>query len=35
MKVLLIYNPFAGHGRAKKILHEVECLHLAIEVFWK
>ena len=24
MKVLLIYNPFAGHGRAKKILPEVE-----------
>ncbi len=24
MKVLLIYNPFAGHGRAQKILPEVE-----------
>ena len=24
MKVLLVYNPFAGHGRAKKILPEVE-----------
>ena len=24
MKILLIYNPFAGHGRAKKILPEVE-----------
>jgi YegS/Rv2252/BmrU family lipid kinase len=24
MKVLLIYNPFAGHGRAKKILPQVE-----------
>ena len=24
MKILLIYNPFAGHGRAKKILSEVE-----------
>ncbi len=24
MKVLLIYNPFAGHGRAKKILPDVE-----------
>jgi len=24
MKVLLIYNPFAGHGRAKKILPEIE-----------
>ncbi len=24
MKVLLIYNPFAGHGQAKKILPEVE-----------
>jgi len=24
MKVLLVYNPFAGHGRAQKILPEVE-----------
>jgi len=24
MKILLVYNPFAGHGRAKKILPEVE-----------
>jgi YegS/Rv2252/BmrU family lipid kinase len=24
MKVLLVYNPFAGHGRAKNILPEVE-----------
>jgi len=24
MKILLIYNPYAGHGRAKKLLHEVE-----------
>jgi len=24
MKILLIYNPFAGHGRAKKILPQVE-----------
>ena len=24
MKVLLIYNPFAGHGQAKKLLPKVE-----------
>jgi diacylglycerol kinase family enzyme len=35
MKVLQAYNPFAGHSKAKKILPEVECLHQAIEVFWK
>ena len=35
MKVLLEYNPFAGYGRAKKILPEIKCLHQDIEVFWK
>jgi len=24
LKLLLIYNPYAGHGRAKKILHQVQ-----------
>ena len=24
MKILLVYNSFAGHGRAKKILPQVE-----------
>lgn len=28
MKVLLVYNPFAGHGRAQKILPEVEACFL-------
>ncbi len=28
MKVLLVYNPFAGHGRAQKILPEVEAYFL-------
>ena len=35
MRVLLIYNPFAGYDKAIKILPEVKCLHQAIEVFWK
>ena len=35
MRVLFVYNLFAGYGRAKKILPEVECLHQAIEVFRK
>lgn len=28
MKVLLVYNPLAGHGRAQKILPEVEACFL-------
>lgn len=28
MKVLLVYNPYAGHGRAQKILPEVEACFL-------
>jgi diacylglycerol kinase (ATP) len=26
MKLLLVYNPFAGHGRAKKLLPQIEAL---------
>jgi len=32
MKVLLVYNPFAGHGRAQKILPEVEAYFLEKEI---
>ncbi len=35
MRVLLVYNLFAGYGKAIKILPEVEYLHQDIEVFWK
>lgn len=32
VKILLIYNPFAGHGRARKILPEVEALFTEHEI---
>jgi diacylglycerol kinase (ATP) len=34
MKILLVFNPFAGHGRAKKILPQVEYLFNKHQIYF-